>query len=169
VASIVSALHPADGERIRPVDLLSREGLHRLLTGLVPNFTGFAPLGAVLVSLIGIGVAEHSGLIGAALRRSCSPRRVGAHAGRGVRRRDVEHGERDRLRVADPARGADVQGAGRHPIVGMAAAFAGVSGGFSANLLIGLDRSAARPACRRKPRAGRSRLHRHARRPTGIS
>jgi len=65
----VSALHPATHEVIRPVDLLSREGLHRLLTGLVPNFTGFAPLGAVLVSLIGIGVAEHSGLIGAALRR----------------------------------------------------------------------------------------------------
>jgi len=42
--------------------------LHRISTNLVTNFTGFAPLGTVLVALLGIGVAEHSGLIGASLR-----------------------------------------------------------------------------------------------------
>jgi aminobenzoyl-glutamate transport protein len=60
--------HPSTGETVTPVNLLSLEGLHRILTGLVTNFTSFAPLGTVLVALIGIGVAEHSGLIGAALR-----------------------------------------------------------------------------------------------------
>ncbi len=65
----VSVQHPTTGATVTPVNLLSLEGLHRILTNLVTNFTGFAPLGTVLVALIGIGVAEHSGLIGAALRK----------------------------------------------------------------------------------------------------
>jgi len=60
--------HPGTGELIRPVSLLSVEGLHRMLTGMVTNFTGFAPLGTVLVAMLGIGVMEGSGLIGSALR-----------------------------------------------------------------------------------------------------
>jgi len=134
----VTAAHPATGEIIRPVDLLSREGVHRLLTGLVPNFTGFAPLGAVLVSLIGIGVAEHSGLIGAALRRlvfaaptwALTPVVVFAGV---MSNMASEIG----YVLLIPLAGLMFQGAGRHPIVGMAAAFAGVSGGYSANLLLG--------------------------------
>ncbi|MDQ3510518.1 MAG: AbgT family transporter, partial [Pseudomonadota bacterium] len=62
----MSVQHPTTGATIAPVNLMSVEGLHRILTGLVTNYTSFAPLGTVLVSLIGIGVAEHSGLIGAA-------------------------------------------------------------------------------------------------------
>jgi hypothetical protein len=53
---------------VQVVNLLSVEGLHRVLTTLVTNFTSFAPLGTVLVALLGIGIAEGSGLIGAALR-----------------------------------------------------------------------------------------------------
>jgi aminobenzoyl-glutamate transport protein len=134
----ISAAHPATGETIRAVNLLSREGLHRLLTGLVPNFTGFAPLGAVLVSLIGIGVAEHSGLIGAALRRLvfAAPRwaltPVVVFAGV-MSNMASEIG----YVLLIPLAGLMFKGAGRHPIVGMAAAFAGVSGGYSANLLLG--------------------------------
>ena len=64
----ISATHPGTGEIIEPVSLLSIYGLHRILTGLIDNFTSFAPLGTVLVSMLGIGVAERSGLIGAALR-----------------------------------------------------------------------------------------------------
>ena len=44
------------------------EGLQRIVTGLVTNFTSFAPLGTVLVALLGVGVAEHSGLLSAAMR-----------------------------------------------------------------------------------------------------
>ncbi|HXK61959.1 MAG TPA: AbgT family transporter [Acidobacteriota bacterium] len=54
--------HPGTGEIIRPVNLLSVHGLHRMLTEMVENFTGFAPLGTVLVAMLGIGVAERSGL-----------------------------------------------------------------------------------------------------------
>ena len=65
----LSVPHPTTGEIITPVNLMTVAGLQRILDSLVTNFTGFAPLGTVLVSLIGIGVAEHSGLIGAALRK----------------------------------------------------------------------------------------------------
>ena len=53
---------------IEVVSLLSAEGLQKIVTGLVTNFTGFAPLGTVLVALLGVSVAEHSGLLSAAMR-----------------------------------------------------------------------------------------------------
>jgi aminobenzoyl-glutamate transport protein len=60
----VSVVHPGTGKTIEAVNLLSIPGLHRILTGLVSNFTGFAPLGTVLVAMLGIAVAEGTGLIG---------------------------------------------------------------------------------------------------------
>jgi aminobenzoyl-glutamate transport protein len=51
-----SAEHPGTGEIVHPVNLLSREGLHRVLLERVDNFTGFAPLGIVLVPKLGIAV-----------------------------------------------------------------------------------------------------------------
>ena len=134
----LSTVHPATGETIAAFNLLGTEGLHRVLVELVSNLTGFAPLGAVLVSLIGIGVAEHSGLIGAALRRFLYA--VPSHW---VTPGIVFAGVMSNLAaevgyvVLIPLAGLIMQGAGRHPIVGMAAAFAGVSGGYSANLLLG--------------------------------
>ena len=53
---------------IEVVSLMSAEGLQRIVTGLVTNFTGFAPLGTVLVALLGVSVAEHSGMLSAAMR-----------------------------------------------------------------------------------------------------
>jgi aminobenzoyl-glutamate transport protein len=50
--------HPATGEIVRPVNLLSREGIHRILLEMVDNYTGFAPLGIVMVAMLGIGIAE---------------------------------------------------------------------------------------------------------------
>jgi aminobenzoyl-glutamate transport protein len=64
----VTVLHPKDGTTIAAVNLLSRDGIRRMLTEAVKNFVGFAPLGTVLVAMIGIGVAEASGLIGVAMR-----------------------------------------------------------------------------------------------------
>jgi aminobenzoyl-glutamate transport protein len=134
----IAVAHPATGELIRPVDLLSVAGLHRILTGLVTNFSSFAPLGTVLVAMIGIAVAEHSGLIGAALRRLvlASPRAlltpILVFAGI-MSNMASEIG----YVLLVPLAGLVFIAAGRHPIVGMAAAFAGVSGGYSANLLIG--------------------------------
>ncbi len=62
------AVHPATSEEIYPVNLLSVEGIHRILTEMVTNFTSFAPLGIVMVAMLGIGIAESSGLIGAFIR-----------------------------------------------------------------------------------------------------
>ena len=134
----LSVQHPTTGATVTAVNLLSLEGLHRILTSLVTNFTSFAPLGTVLVALIGIGVAEHSGLMGAALRKLvlAAPRSlltpIVVFAGV-MSNMASEIG----YVLLIPLAGLIFKSAGRHPIVGMAAAFAGVSGGYSANLLIG--------------------------------
>jgi aminobenzoyl-glutamate transport protein len=149
----LSVAHPTTGEVIHPVSLLSVEGLHRILTGLVTNFTSFAPLGTVLVALIGIGVAEVSGLIGAVMRLLVlkSPRSlltpVVVFCGV-LSNAASEVG----YVLLVPLAALIFKAAGRHPVLGLAAAFAGVSGGYSANfvlgtidpLLAGLSQEAAR-------------------------
>lgn len=133
-----SAVHPSTGAVIAPVSLLTRPGLHRMLTDLVKNFTSFAPLGTVLVALLGIGIAESSGLIGAAMRLLVlsAPTRlltvVVVFAGV-LSNMASEIG----YVLLVPLGGMIFLASGRHPIAGLAAAFAGVSGGYSANLLIG--------------------------------
>jgi aminobenzoyl-glutamate transport protein len=134
----VVVTHPGTGEEIRPVNLLTIPGLHRILTQMVPNFTGFAPLGTVLVAMLGIGIAEGSGLIAAALRLlvMSAPRRlltfVLVFAG-------VMSNTASEIGyvLLVPLAASIFLAAGRHPLVGLAAAFAGVSGGYSANLLLG--------------------------------
>jgi len=64
----VSVEHPVTRKAVGAVDLLSVDGLRRLITGLLPNFINFAPLGPVLVCLLGLAAAEHSGLLGACVR-----------------------------------------------------------------------------------------------------
>lgn len=134
----LEVVHPGTGELIRPVNLISVEGLHRILTEMVSNFTGFAPLGVVLVAMLGIGIAEGSGLIGTALRLMVlsSPRKiltfVVVFAGI-LSNTASEVG----YVLLVPLSAIIFLAVGRHPIAGMAAAFAGVSGGYSANLLLG--------------------------------
>ena len=60
---------PQTGEEIRVQSLLSPEGIRWLLRHIVTNFTGFAPLGMVIVAMFGIGVAQHSGFIDACIRQ----------------------------------------------------------------------------------------------------
>ena len=130
--------HPTTGVDVSPVNLMTAEGIQRIMTGLIGNFTGFAPLGTVLVSLIGIGVAEHSGLIGTALRALIlsAPRflltPIVVFAG-------IQSNMASEIGyvLLVPLAAIIFVTAGRHPILGLAAAFAGVSGGYSANLLLG--------------------------------
>ncbi len=130
--------HPGTGAMVEPVNLLSIAGLHRILTGLVTNFTGFAPLGTVLVALLGIGVAEGSGLIGAVLRLVVfsAPRRLLTFA---VVFAGVLSNAASEIGyvVLVPLGAMIFLAVKRHPLAGLAAAFAGVSGGYSANLLLG--------------------------------
>ncbi len=64
----LTAIHPIKKEIISTINLLSIDGLHLLLNGMVKNFSGFAPLGSVLVAMLGFSLAERSGLISAVLR-----------------------------------------------------------------------------------------------------
>jgi aminobenzoyl-glutamate transport protein len=134
----VQVVHPATGQAVQVVNLLSLEGLQRIVTNLVPNFVNFPPLGTVLACLVGIAVAERTGLIAALLRLIVlnSPARlltpmvifggIMSHSGG-----DIGYV------LFIPLGAALFHAVGRHPLAGLAAAFAGVSGGFSANLLLG--------------------------------
>lgn len=133
-----TVVHPATKEIIHTQNLLSREGLHRMILEMVDNYTSFAPLGIVMVALLGIGIAEASGLINAAIRIVIqkSPARLITFV-------LVFTGILSNMAsdlgyvLIIPIGGIIFHSLGRHPIAGMAAAFAGVSGGFSANVFIG--------------------------------
>ncbi|MEL7042696.1 MAG: AbgT family transporter [Pseudomonadota bacterium] len=128
----------AEDGMIRAVSLVNGDGLRRIFTNLVDNFTSFAPLGVVLVAMLGVGVAEKSGLLSAAVRSMVlgAPRHLVTVAivfAGIVSNTASEVG----YVVLIPLAAAIFYALDRHPLAGMAAAFAGVSGGYSANLLIG--------------------------------
>ncbi len=127
----------ADG-LIEVVSLMNGAGLRRIAENLVGNFAGFVPLGTVLVAMLGVGVAERSGLLAAAIRglvMGAPPKLVtAAIVFAGVL---SNTGSEMGYVVLIPLAAAIFHSLGRHPLAGLAAAFAGVSGGYSANLLLG--------------------------------
>ena len=133
-----SVVNPVTQQSIRATSLFSSDNLQRLFIEMPRTLTGFAPLGYVLLVMLGAGLAERTGLAGAAMRAAVrsAPRTwltpivifvsvMGNQAGDAA------------FVVMIPLAGALFAAAGRHPIVGIAASFAGVAGGFSANLLPG--------------------------------
>lgn len=133
-----SGVHPATGETVSIVNLLSREGIHRILLGMVDNYVGFAPLGIVMVALLGIGLAESSGLTKAAINSLLVKAPAKSVTFMIVFTSILSNVASDLgYLLIIPMAGVIFHSLGRHPIAGMSAAFAGVSGGFSANLLIG--------------------------------
>jgi len=133
-----SGLHPATGDPIGVVNLLSKEGLHRILLEMVNNYTSFAPLGIVMVALLGIGVAESSGLVKAVIKALLVKAPRSSLTFMVVLTGILSNAASDvGYLLIIPLAGVIFHSLGRHPVAGMAAAFAGVSGGFSANLLIG--------------------------------
>jgi len=133
-----SAVHPDNQQLMQVKSLLSVEGLHWWLGSAVKNFMGFAPVGPVVVVMLGLGIAEHSGFLSAALRRMLNliPDTfltfgvvlIGVLSSIAVDAGYV---------VVIPLAGVMFYLAGRSPVLGMAACFAGVSGGFSANFFVG--------------------------------
>ncbi|MBC7196204.1 MAG: AbgT family transporter [Deferribacterales bacterium] len=125
-------------QTVAAVSLLSAEGIRYIFSTMVTNFTGFAPLGTVLVAMLGIGVAEGTGLIEAALKKAVvsTPKKL-------ITVMVVFLGIMSNIAsdagyvVLVPLGAVIFLSFGRHPLAGLAAAFAGVSGGFSANLLLG--------------------------------
>lgn len=125
-------------QTITVVSLMNREGLVYMLTQAVSNFTGFAPLGVVLVTMLGVGCAEGSGYLSALMKRAVSVTPAVIVTPMLVFLGVMSNVASDIGYVVLIPIGAVVFMAyGRHPLAGLAAAFAGVSGGFSANLLIG--------------------------------
>ncbi len=138
----VSAVHPTamdeatdQPEIIRAISLLSAENIQRLWVEMPTTFTHFHPLGYVLVVMLGAGVAERSGFFAAGMSKAVKSAptalltpvvalvaMIGNHAA------DAGYV------VLIPLAGILFAAAGRHPLAGIAAAFAGVSGGFSANI-----------------------------------
>ncbi len=149
----VSVTHPATGEATQVVNLLSADGAQRLVLGLLPNFINFAPFGPVLVCLLGLSVAEHSGFLGAVVRViiGATPARMLTLIVVFIGATSSTAGDVGYVLLL-PLSAALFHSAGRNPLTGLAAAFAGVSGGFAANLLLsptdvilaGLTQEAAR-------------------------
>lgn len=134
----VTAVHPGTGETITANSLLSGEGIRWLYTHLIDNFVQFPPLGVVLAVMLGIGLADGAGLISALLRQLVltAPKRLitAAVVAAGI----LSHMASSAGYVLLVPLGAMIFIAfKRHPMAGIAAAFAGVSGGFGANFLIG--------------------------------
>jgi len=136
----VSAAHPAKTDAagnpviIKAASLLSADNIQRLWVDMPKTFTHFHPLGYVLVVMLGAGVAERSGFFASGMKAAVQKAPVylltpvvalvamlGNHAA------DAGYV------VLIPLAGVLFAAAGRHPLAGIAAAFAGVSGGFSAN------------------------------------
>ncbi|MBT3210136.1 MAG: TIGR00366 family protein [Bacteroidetes bacterium] len=131
-------INPSNGETIRIINLLSRDGLHKILLGMVKSYTGFAPLGIVMVAMLGIGIAESSGLIKSSINLLLIKAPKNSVTFLIVFTGILSNMASDLGYILIiPIAGVIFHSLGRHPIAGMAAAFAGVSGGFSANLFIG--------------------------------
>jgi len=138
----VSALHPTEVDEatggaqvISAVSLLSADNIQRLWVEMPKTFTHFHPLGYVLVVMLGAGVAERSGFFAAGMASAVksAPKAlltpvVALVAMLGNHAADAGYV------VLIPLAGILFAAAGRHPLAGIAAAFAGVSGGFSANI-----------------------------------
>ncbi len=149
----LSATDPETGEPVEIVNLLSSEGLKEILSGVVDNYVTFPPLGLIITVMLGVAVAEHSGLISAVVRATVS--RVGpktltfvvALAGvTGSVASDAVYV------ILIPLGAVAFRAVGRSPIVGAMVAFAASSAGFNSSLVLnitdvllgGISTSAAR-------------------------
>ena len=130
------AINPRTGEPIVIINQLSGTSLVAFMQGLVNNFVRFGPVGTVLVAMLGIGVAEHTGFITTAIRALLNVTAKWLLTPMVILVGIVSHSAVDAGYVlVIPLGGVIFYAAGRHPLAGIAAAFAGVSGGFSANFV----------------------------------
>ena len=127
---------PRNGEALVVRNQLSGEALVLFFSSMVKTFAHFHPIGVVLVAMLGIGVAEHTGFINSALRALLSVTARWLLTPMLILVGILSHTAADAGYVlVIPLGGVIFYAAGRHPLAGIAAAFAGVSGGFSANFV----------------------------------
>ncbi len=135
----LNVIHPQTGQLIVVQNLLSPEGIRWLLKNVITNFTGFAPLGMVIITMFGIGVAQHSGFINACIRA----RSRSLHNQKTIILIVIVTGILSNI-IADtgyiiliPIAATLFHSAGMHPVGGIITAFVSVACGYSANFLIG--------------------------------
>ncbi len=127
---------PRSGEAIAVHNLLTGTALTSFFSNMVSTFVQFHPLGVVLLAMLGIGVADHTGFIKAGLRALLNVTSQKLLTPMLLLIGIISHSAVDAGYVLVIPLGAVIfQAAGRHPLVGIAVAFAGVSGGFSANFV----------------------------------
>lgn len=129
-------LDPRTGEKLAVQNLLTGTQFAAFLSNMIQVFINFPPLGVVLLAMLGVGVAEHSGFINAGLKYllGFTPQSLLTPILTLVA--IVSHTAADAGYVlVIPLGGVIFYAAGRHPLAGIAATFAGVSGGFSANFI----------------------------------
>ncbi|PZG17974.1 AbgT family transporter [Nonomuraea aridisoli] len=136
-AAGVSAVNPASGESVVARNLLSVEGVRMMVGDAIDNYTSFPPLGTILVVMLGVAVAERSGLLAAVLRSGVSkvsPKWVTfVLAFTGM----VAHVASDAAYVVLIPLGAlAFRAVGRSPILGIVVAFVSISAGYDASPLV---------------------------------
>ncbi|CAM5184802.1 AbgT family transporter [Alishewanella longhuensis] len=132
-----SEIDPRTGQQIQIVNLLSGNALTTFASNIVTTFVNFPPLGVVLVAMLGLGVAEYTGFINAGLRSILAVTPATFLTPVLIAVGVLSHVAVDAGYVLVIPLGAVIfYAAGRHPLAGIAAAFAGVSGGFSATFFV---------------------------------
>jgi aminobenzoyl-glutamate transport protein len=118
-------------------NLLAADGIRFICTSVVPNFINFGPVGIIMVAMIGVGLAEQSGLIGALIRKVVIVAPPGAVTAIIVTLGVLSSIASDAgYLVLIPLGAAAFHSLGRHPLAGLAAGFAGVAAAFGVNFLV---------------------------------
>ena len=124
-------------ETVKIQGLLTVDGIRFLFTSFVPNFMGFTAMGIILIVMIGVGVAERSGLVASLIRKLVAVSSPAALTYIIVFLGIISSIASDAgYLVLIPLGAAAFMSVRRHPLAGMAAAFAGVAGGFGVNVLV---------------------------------
>ena len=139
LTSGTTVINPSNNEKVAIVNLLGKQGLTKLLTQSVNEFQKFPPLGMVIVVMLGAGVAEKSGLMSAAMKHSIKKVPKSLVTATVLLVCILADGAGDAGFILLPPLTASLfLTMGRHPLVGMFVAYAGVAGGFSANLIVNM-------------------------------
>ena len=134
----VQAVHPLTGETLQAKSLLSSENVRKLIVEMPKTFVAFPPLGLVLVVMLGAAVAERSGFFAASIGRLVRRAPQAALVPTTFFIALLSHQAADAAYVVlIPLAAMIFHQAGRHPLVGVAVAYAGISGAFAANIIPG--------------------------------
>lgn len=135
----VQAKNPADGKVVKAINLLTPDGIAKIISEAVPNFAAFPPLGLVLVVMIGVGIAEKTGYFETLMKYTIekTPKKIIIPIIIFVGIMGNAAGDAATI-VLPPIAAMVFIRLGYHPIAGLAMAYAAALGGFSASLVIGM-------------------------------